>query len=51
LNLQVTAEGVETPEQLAWLLDLGCDLGQGYYFSKPLSSESAEARLFTHFLM
>jgi diguanylate cyclase (GGDEF)-like protein len=51
LNLQVTAEGVETPEQLAWLLDLGCDLGQGYYFSKPLSSESAEALLLTHFLM
>ena len=36
LGLQVVAEGLETPEQLAYLRSLGCDVAQGYYFSKPL---------------
>ena len=35
LGLSVTAEGVETPGQLAELRALGCDLGQGYYFAHP----------------
>jgi diguanylate cyclase (GGDEF)-like protein len=51
LNLQVTAEGVETTEQLTWLQEMRCDLGQGYYFSKPLSSESAEALMSANFLV
>lgn len=36
LNLQVVAEGVETPAQLVRLRDYGCDQIQGYYFSRPL---------------
>jgi diguanylate cyclase (GGDEF)-like protein len=36
LGLAVVAEGVETAEQLATLRGLGCDMGQGYYWSKPL---------------
>ena len=36
LQLQVVAEGVETPEQLALLRDFGCDQVQGYFISKPL---------------
>ncbi|MGO2766921.1 putative bifunctional diguanylate cyclase/phosphodiesterase [Pseudomonas taetrolens] len=36
LQLQVVAEGVETPEQLALLCDFGCDQVQGYFISKPL---------------
>lgn len=36
LDLKVIAEGVETKEQLAFLTKNGCDIGQGYYFSKPM---------------
>ncbi len=39
LNMQVVAEGIETPEQLAFLNGHNCEFGQGYYFSKPLSFE------------
>nr|WP_272902051.1 EAL domain-containing protein [Candidatus Reidiella endopervernicosa] len=41
LNLSVTAEGVETVEELAFLKDRKCDIVQGYYFSRPLSPEDA----------
>jgi diguanylate cyclase (GGDEF)-like protein len=40
LNLGITAEGIETADQLALLRELNCDRGQGYYFSKPLTSEA-----------
>ncbi|MBD1829792.1 EAL domain-containing protein [Microcoleus vaginatus GB1-A2] len=36
LNLQVIAEGVETAEQLEFLQSHQCDMGQGYFFSKPI---------------
>ncbi len=39
LQLQVVAEGVETDEQVRRLLALGCRLGQGYYYSRPVSKE------------
>ncbi len=38
-NLKTVAEGIETKEQLEMLIKLGCDYGQGYYFSKPLPGE------------
>jgi diguanylate cyclase (GGDEF)-like protein/PAS domain S-box-containing protein len=43
LGLFVTAEGVETPSQLAQLRALKCEYGQGNFFSQPLDSEAAEA--------
>jgi diguanylate cyclase (GGDEF)-like protein len=36
LRLKVIAEGVETPDQLAFLRELGCDQYQGYHFSVPV---------------
>ncbi|KHK49680.1 diguanylate cyclase [Ralstonia sp. A12] len=38
LKMEVVAEGVEDPEQLALLRRAGCDLGQGYLFSRPLEA-------------
>ncbi len=42
LGMDVVAEGVETNDQLALLKKLGCENGQGYYFSKPVNSDGAE---------
>lgn len=40
LGLRVVAEGIENEETMQQLWLLGCDLGQGYFFSKPLPLES-----------
>ena len=45
LKLDVIAEGVETKEQLDFLLENGCENIQGYYFSRPLSTEDTEKLL------
>lgn len=45
LGMAVTAEGVETQQQLAQLRDLGCEFGQGYVVSQPLDSSEATAIL------
>ncbi|HYY07961.1 MAG TPA: EAL domain-containing protein, partial [Actinomycetota bacterium] len=39
LNLRPVAEGIERADQLEKLLELRCELGQGFYFSKPLTFE------------
>ncbi len=43
LGLETVAEGIEDAETLSWLVDLGCDFGQGYYFSPPLDASEMVA--------
>jgi diguanylate cyclase (GGDEF)-like protein/PAS domain S-box-containing protein len=45
LGLDVVAEGVETEGQMSQLRNLGCQFGQGYFFSRPLSAEAVTALL------
>ena len=47
LGLSTVAEGIETLQQLQYLRELGCQLGQGYFFSPPLSPEDVEERFFS----
>ena len=42
LHMSVVAEGLETPEQVAFLQAVDCDYGQGFLFSKPLAAPDAE---------
>jgi diguanylate cyclase (GGDEF)-like protein len=42
LDVPVIAEGVETKDQMELLKEVGCDIIQGYYFSKPLTPEEFE---------
>ncbi len=48
LEVAVVAEGVETEIQRDRLLQLGCEFGQGYYFSKPVDATTATAMLADH---
>jgi len=41
LGLITVAEGIERPDQRALLVELGCDLGQGYLLSRPLDAAAA----------
>jgi len=41
MNLKVVAEGIETARQLERLIELGCDCGQGYFFSQPMEAKAA----------
>ena len=48
LGLKTVSEGVETKEQMWAIRELGGDVIQGYYYSKPLSEEDFEKYLITH---
>jgi diguanylate cyclase (GGDEF)-like protein len=45
LGMSVIAEGIETPAQLVQLQTLECDIGQGFYFARPLSVAAATTML------
>jgi len=42
MNLKAIAEGIETARQLERLLELGCEFGQGYYFSQPMEAKAVQ---------
>lgn len=45
LNMRTIAEGVETKAQADWLRDMGCDVGQGYYFARPMTAAAFSSYL------
>jgi EAL domain-containing protein (putative c-di-GMP-specific phosphodiesterase class I) len=47
LSLRVVGEGAETREQVAELARLGCDLVQGFYFSRPVPADEIRRMLIT----
>jgi diguanylate cyclase (GGDEF)-like protein len=49
LGMDVVAEGVETEGQRAQLSAFECEFGQGYYFSRPMDGDAAEALLLSSF--
>jgi EAL domain-containing protein (putative c-di-GMP-specific phosphodiesterase class I) len=48
LGLGLMAEGIENAEQLTLLREMGCELGQGHHFAKPLPGEEVPAFLDAH---
>ena len=50
LNLRVIAEGIETKEQLKYLVNRDCALLQGYYFSRPIHPDDVPEMLVHNFM-
>ena len=48
LGMRVTAEGVETPKQLKYLTDIGCDEIQGYLIGRPMPADRIAALIEEH---
>lgn len=51
LNFNIIAEGVETKQQLDFLISVGCNYIQGYYFSKPMPVEQFEEFINTNYII
>ena len=47
LGMQVVAEGIEQPRQLAELKEMGCGYGQGFLVARPMAAPSVEALIRT----
>jgi EAL domain-containing protein (putative c-di-GMP-specific phosphodiesterase class I) len=45
MHLATVAEGIETPEQLELLRQMGCELGQGFLFARPMPAADLEDHL------
>jgi len=42
MGMQVQAEGIEQADQARFLLDQSCDLGQGYWFGRPMPADQLD---------
>jgi EAL domain-containing protein (putative c-di-GMP-specific phosphodiesterase class I) len=51
LGRAVVVEGLESEDDAAWLNSLGCEFGQGFYFSQPLAAAEALAFIARHYDM
>lgn len=49
MKLPITAEGIETEEQLAYLTELGCHVGQGFYLGRPQPDTEVASTLINNF--
>jgi EAL domain-containing protein (putative c-di-GMP-specific phosphodiesterase class I) len=47
MEIETVAEGIETADAMKQLIELGCDYGQGYHFSRPVDAEAARTLLAT----
>jgi EAL domain-containing protein (putative c-di-GMP-specific phosphodiesterase class I) len=45
MNIKVVAEGIESQWQYGFLKDAGCDIGQGYFISRPIRIDTFEKLL------
>lgn len=50
LNLNVVVEGIESTQQEQFILEQGCDVGQGFLYGKPMPSEVFTLKLESHAL-
>lgn len=50
LNLKTIAEGIENKEQLQMMSDLGCEMGQGFFWDKPKNASEIENKYFKEYL-
>lgn len=50
IGLSIVAEGIEEKEQQDALISLGCDQGQGYYYSRPISQEDIKGLLIKRYM-
>ncbi|MFI3175147.1 MAG: GGDEF domain-containing phosphodiesterase [Bacillota bacterium] len=50
LNFSIVCEGIETEVQIEFLKEIGCSIGQGYYFAKPMPISEFEERFYPDFI-
>lgn len=49
LNMDIVSEGIETARQVEFLKEIGCDIAQGFYYSRPYPMEELQEKLWQNF--
>ena len=50
LNMDIVSEGIETAKQVEFLNEIGCDIAQGFYYSRPYPMEELQKKLWQNFV-